>query len=163
MSEETPTPVGCLIASTTALPELARMHNHVDDVLRAQRSHDDRLNRLHLQADDASRRLTRLESMVETQTRDTHELARRLDSIDSRVSTLVDGFTHVRDGIDSLMKAFTDHGIATNEMHNKRMRGQMTVWATLGAILVIVSALHYQQTGTTPLEALIRWADGLFP
>ena len=131
------------------------MRAHVDEVAREHRYHDDRLNRLHLQADDANRRLTRLEGMVEIQSRDTHELARRLDSIDSRVSTLVDGFDHVRNGVDSLMKAFTDHGILVNAQHNKRMRGQMTLWVTFGGILVLLSALHYQQTGLTPIESLL--------
>ena len=137
------------------------MRIHVDEVAREHRHHDDRLNRLHLQADDANRRLTRLESMVETQTRDTHELARRLDSIDSRVSTLINGFDHVRNGIDSLTKAFTDHGIIITELHQKRMRGQMSLWVVFGGSLVVLSAMHYQATGTTPLQAIAGWIGAL--
>lgn len=139
------------------------MRVHVDEVAREHRYHDDRLNRLHLQADDANRRLTRLEGMVEAQTRDTHEMGRRLDSIDSRVSTLVDGFDHVRNGIDSLTKAFVDHGISVNAQHNKRMRGQMSLWVLFGGALVVLSALHYQTTGVTPLTAIAGWLGALIP
>lgn len=162
-SEDTNAQTGCPIASMTVIPELTRMRANMDEVAREHRYHDDRLSRLHMQADDADRRLTRLEGMVETQSRDTHDLTRRLDSLDGKVSTLVDGFSHVRGGIDSLMKAFTDHGIASNEQHNKRMRGQMGLWVVFGGSLVILSALHYQSTGTTPLQAIAGWVGALIP
>ena len=157
MEEEIQHPPGCIIAETTVIPELTRMRIHVDEVAREHRQHDDRLNRLHLQADDADRRLTRLEGMVEAQTRDTHELARRFDALDSKVCTLVDGSAYVRDRVDTLLKAFTDHGILINEQHNKRMRGQMGLWVLLGGSLVVLSALHHQATGSTPLQAVVQW------
>jgi hypothetical protein len=153
----------CLIASTTVLPELVRMRGQVDDMTREQRSHDDRITRLHLQADDSSRRLTRLEGMVETQTRETHALTIRLDSLDTKVGALVDGVNYVRGGIDSLAKAFTDHGITSTEQHHKRMRGQMSLWVLLGGSLAVLSALHYQATGITPLQAIAGWVAGLVP
>lgn len=156
-------PTNCIIATGTVLPALAQMRSHVDDMIREHRSHDGRLDRLHLQADDASRRLTRLESMVEAQTREAAGLSRRLDSLDSKVGALVDGFDHVRDGIDTLMKAFTDHGILVTERHNKRMRGQMALWATLGGSLIILSSLHYQATGTTALEAMAAMLGKFMP
>lgn len=154
-------PTVCAAASATVIPELVRMRGDLTDSARTARAHDDRLNRLHLQADDANRRLTRLEGMVEAQTREAHELSRRLDSLDSKVSSLVDGFQHVRDGIDSLAKAFTEHGISTTEMHNRRMRGQMSLWVLFGGSLVVLSALHYQATGSTPLQAITGWIGGL--
>lgn len=156
MTIESETPIACLVASTTVLPELARMRMHVDDVAREHRHHDDRLTRLHLQADDANRRLTRLEGMVEVQVRDTHELARRLDSLDAKVSSLVDGFTHVSNGIDTLMSAFDNHGIAVNEQHRARMRGLMSLWVLLGGSLIVLSALHYRATGESALESAVQ-------
>jgi hypothetical protein len=163
MEEEVAHPPGCIIAATTVIPELTRMRIHVDEVAREHRHHDDRLNRLHLQADDANRRLTRLEGMVEIQTRDTHELTRRFDALDSKVTSLVDGSDYVRGRVDTLLKAFTDHGILTNEQHNKRMRGQMGLWVLLGGSMVILSAMHYQATGFTALEAIVKWGAGLLP
>jgi hypothetical protein len=153
---------GCTIANTTVIPELVRIRAHVDDVIRDHRAHDDRLNRLNLQADDANRRLTRLESLVETQSREAHELARRFDSLDSKVSFLVESVERFGGGIDSLMKAFNEHGITSTEQHNKRMRGQMTLWVTLGGSVVILSAMHYQATGNTALESLFAVAGKLF-
>jgi hypothetical protein len=158
-----PNITGCIIASTTVIPEIARMRAHVDDVLREHRHHDGRLDRLHLQAEEASRRLTRLEGLVETQSKESHELTRRFDSLDNKVAALIDGFSHVRNDVASLLQAFTDHGIKTNEQHNRRMRGQMSLWALLGGSLVILSAMHYQATGITPLESIAAWAGRMMP
>jgi predicted nuclease with TOPRIM domain len=156
-------PVGCIIASTQIIPEIVSIRGHMGETNREMSRHDDRLNRLHLQADDANRRLTRLEGMVETQTKEFQTLSRRFDSLDGKVQSLLDGFGNIKSGIEMLTSAFTAHGISTTELHQKRMRGQMSLWVVLGGLVVILGSMHYQSTGFTPLQSMVDWIIGLMP
>jgi predicted nuclease with TOPRIM domain len=156
-------PVGCIIASTQIIPEIVSIRNIMGETNREISRHDDRLNRLHLQADDANRRLTRLEGMVETQTKEFQTLSRRFDSLDGKVQSLLDGFGNIRTGIEALTSAFTDHGIKSVELHSKRMKGIMSIWITIAAIVAILSAMHYQATGVTPLQSMFTWMSGMAP
>jgi len=156
-------PIGCIFASTHVIPEMVSMRGHLGETNREISRHDDRLNRLHLQADDSNRRLTRLESMVETQTKEFQTLSRRFDSLDGKVQSLLDGFGNIKTGIETLTSAFTDHGIKSVEMHSKRMKGILSIWITIAAIVAILSAMHYQATGVTPLQSMFTWLSGMAP
>ena len=174
MSEEAavalPSGVGCIIASGTVIPELARMRSNVDEVLREHRHHDDRLSRLHLQSDDASRRLDRLERLVETQTQESHQLSKRIDAIDVKVTTVADSVeTMSANVIDTklavrqLTNAFDAHGIKADEQHYKRIKASRALWLALFGILGILSVLHFGATGSTPLQSVMTWLGGVAP
>jgi hypothetical protein len=156
-------PVGCLIASTQIIPEIVTIRNIMGETNREMSRHDDRLNRLHLQADDANRRLTRLESMVENQTKEFQTLSRRFDSLDGKVQSLLDGFGGIKSGIEMLTSAFSEHGIKSVEQHSRRMKGILSIWIAIAAIVALLSAMHYQATGVTPLNTVFNWLFGMAP
>ena len=156
-------PEGCVIASTQIIPEMVSMRGHMSEIGRDMSRHDDRLNRLHLQADDANRRLTRLESMVETQAKEFQTLSRRFDSLDGKVQSLLDGFGTIRTGVETLTSAFSEHGMKTIELHSRRMKGILSIWIAIAAIVALLSAMHYQAAGVTPLHSIFSWLSGMAP
>lgn len=173
MTEESaavPNMPGCVIATGTVLPEMARVRTLVDDVMREHRHYDDRMSRLHLQVDDGSRRLDRLERLVETQTQESHSLSKRIDQIDGKVSSIANGMevisswmSDMRDSQRSLLTAFTDHGIKADEQHLKRVKLSRTLWVVLFGILGVLSVLHFGATGSTPLQSIMTWLGTVTP